>query len=78
MRPTVEFLQKEGYEVDAAAPKNVERLRDDLADYHVVVGLSPEARDRLGEVPFHTAFLVWKAPEEAEASLDHGSSLAQR
>jgi phosphate transport system protein len=53
------FLERNGYDVRAARPKEMNEFVPELADFHVVVGLSPEARRNLPEIPFHTALLQW-------------------
>jgi phosphate transport system protein len=46
----VEFARKVG---------PLSSLLDQLDDFHIVVGLHPETRERLGKVPFHTTVLLW-------------------
>ena len=67
---TLEFLKAEGYECEEVAPSPLERLRDDLADFHVIVGLGERTREKLETIPFHTALIHWQAPAEAGQSLE--------
>ena len=32
---------------------------DQLDQFHLIVGLAPGARERVGKVPFHTTMLTW-------------------
>lgn len=43
-------------------PTSLATIRDEVDDVHVIIGLQPGARERLGAVPFHTTLLQWKPP----------------
>jgi phosphate transport system protein len=55
----VEFARKVGLDLGSAWPTPLSSLLDQLDDFHIVVGLHPETRERLGKVPFHTTVLLW-------------------
>lgn len=62
-----------GLDVSGVRPKAIGADPESLADYHVIVGLTPEVRDKLHPIPFHTVFLHWDlAPTgpAADADLD--------
>jgi phosphate transport system protein len=53
------FAQQVGIDLLRSWPVALSTLREQLDDYHFVIGLQPETRERLGKVPFHTTVLVW-------------------
>jgi phosphate transport system protein len=61
----VRFGQTIGLDLTKAWPSAIGALRDQMDEYHVVVGLCADARERLGKVPFHTTVLVWKVDASA-------------
>ncbi len=55
----VTFLQERGIDLGDEAPQALELSKQELADYHVIVGLEGPAKSYLDEVPFHTTLLDW-------------------
>ena len=55
----VAFARQAGLDLGKSWPTSLETLRDQLDEFHLVVGLDPDTRDKLGRVPFHTTVLVW-------------------
>jgi phosphate transport system protein len=53
------FAQQVGLDLSRSWPVPLSTLREQLDDFQFVVGLHPDARARLGKVPFHTTLLVW-------------------
>jgi len=53
------FLDKNGYNAEGLEPRAVPSLPDELADFHIVIGLESGARERLPRIPFRTAVLEW-------------------
>lgn len=53
------FGQTVGIDLSKAWPTPLSRLHEQLDDYQLVVGLSPDAREKIGKVPFHTTVVVW-------------------
>ena len=53
------FAQTVGIDLDKAWPTPLSTLLDQLDEYHLVIGLAPGARERVGKVPFHTTMLMW-------------------
>lgn len=58
--PAVEtFIEAKGL-VAGRPPKGLDHTFEELAGFHVIVGLSPDALSRLEEIPFHTVPLEWE------------------
>lgn len=53
------FLDRNGYDAEELSPKGMPTLSEELARFHLVIGLEPGARDRLPEIPFRTVVLEW-------------------
>ena len=53
------FAETVGIDLAKAWPSPLSALLDQLDDYHLVIGLAPDARERIGKVPFHTTVLLW-------------------
>jgi phosphate transport system protein len=72
------FMERKGHTLERAVASSMATTVHELNDYHVVVSLNGEVRERLEELPFSTIFLRWdvgacpedmKAPD-AEEQLD--------
>jgi phosphate transport system protein len=66
----VQFARKVGLDLTRAWPTPLESLLPQLDEFHFVIGLHPDVRQKLGKVPFHTTVLQWDMgntddPEEA-------------
>jgi protein-tyrosine-phosphatase len=59
-----QFALGVGLDLSRAWPIPLAAVGEELDEYHFVVGLSPDARERVGTLPFHTTMLVW--PIETE------------
>lgn len=55
----VEFMDEHGVDMRDARPSKLLPLKEEPEHFHVVVGLSPGARERIGEVPYRTTVLEW-------------------
>jgi phosphate transport system protein len=53
------FALQHGIDLSRAWPAPLSTLHDQLDDFHFVIGLHPDARSKVGRVPFHTTLLVW-------------------
>ena len=53
------LAKKSGIDLSRAWPTELDTLRDQLDEFHVIIGLSPAAREKVGRVPFHTTLLIW-------------------
>jgi phosphate transport system protein len=68
LAPELEALaEKLALDLGGIAPAALVASRDALADYHVVVCLTPEAEGHITVVPYSTALLTWN-PSSAEAA----------
>ncbi len=54
-----DFMDAHGFELGDVRPRRLDAIHDELIDYHVIVDLGGEARQRLPEVPFHSIMLAW-------------------
>jgi phosphate transport system protein len=63
--PAVVTFLDQGLQAKPAPPKPLRNTPHDLNDYHVIVGLDPNARKHLIELPFHTVLLQWDIPHPA-------------
>ena len=55
----VEFAHTVGLDLAESWPKPLAAQREQLDDFHFLVGLGVGARERIGPVPFHTTVLEW-------------------
>jgi phosphate transport system protein len=53
------FADTVGIDLAKAWPTPLSTLLDQLDDYHLIIGLARDARERVGKVPFHTTMLIW-------------------
>lgn len=68
LRPMlIDFLDRHGADVHNVRPASLPAPHD-LDDYHVIVSLSPGARDAIGEIPFHTVLLEWPFDDSASVA----------
>lgn len=74
-RQSLQFLDGKGFETREIAPKPIPELHDELAGFHIVIGLEPGVRDRLPTIPFRTVVLEWDVGGY-EPDLDHERSQA--
>lgn len=70
----VEFAQQVGIDLDSAWPAPLSTMREQLNKYHFVIGLTPQAFEHIGRIPFHTTVLSWdlgdaSTPEEIYRAL---------
>ena len=63
---TIAFLQDKGFDVAHMAPKSIRQVPN-LEHYHVIVGLSPEARTAFPQKPRKLAFLDWSVDDPSQA-----------
>jgi phosphate transport system protein len=64
------FLQENGLDGEELAPSGLDRATEELADFHVIVGLGPGAAAHIETVPFHTVLLDWDiapVPEDLDS-----------
>ncbi len=57
-----QYMDDHGYDMNTAATQSLGRLTENLDEYHVIISLEGSARERLGEVPFHTVLQDWVLP----------------
>src|SRR5690606_22096634 len=57
-------------DLSGLSPKPLDRGRESLERFHVIVCLSREARAKLEQVPYSTALLVWDLPRLSVAPTD--------
>ncbi|MCP3977844.1 MAG: hypothetical protein GY716_00745 [bacterium] len=53
------FLDERGYDSAAHSPTQITTVHEELAEFHVIVSLEPDAKQHLAELPFHTVLLEW-------------------
>ena len=53
------FMDARGLDGDSFSPKKLDFTVEELADFHVIVGLGKGSRAHFEEIPFHTVFLEW-------------------
>jgi len=53
------FAQTVGIDMAKAWPTPLATLLPQIDDYHLIIGLQAEARERVGKLPFHTTMLAW-------------------
>jgi phosphate transport system protein len=58
------FAQTVGIDLAKAWPAPFATIQPQLDEYHLVIGLDPQSRAKVGKLPFHTTMLVW--------DIDHG------
>jgi phosphate transport system protein len=59
------FSQTVGIDLAKAWPTPLSTLQPQFDDYHLIVGLQADARERVGKLPFHTTMLVWNVDAAA-------------
>ena len=64
----VAFMDDHGVDMRGARPTKLLPLKEEAEHFHVVVGLAPGTRERIGDVPYRTTVLEWTldAPEGME------------
>lgn len=70
-----QFLERNGYNSGHHEPQPMPTLPEQLAAFHIVIGLQPGARAQLPEIPFRTVVLEWDIGT-FEAGLDGERSQA--
>ncbi len=75
----LEYLDRQGYEVEGLAPAKLAPHDEANRHYHVIVGLQGDPRPHLAEVPTRTALLEWDAgpPLDSLPAADLPAALAQ-
>ncbi|GDY02850.1 hypothetical protein LBMAG49_21790 [Planctomycetota bacterium] len=63
------FGQQHGIDLARAWPMDLAALTAGLDEFQFVIGLHPNAREKIGRVPFHTIVLIWdltaaKSPDD--------------
>ena len=53
------FAQTVGIDLAKAWPASLATVRDQLDEYHLIIGLDRQVRQQVGKLPFHTIMLVW-------------------
>lgn len=53
------FAHSVGIDLSKAWPTPLSTLQERLDEFHLIIGLSADARERVGRIPFHTTMLVW-------------------
>ena len=48
-----------GLDLGMVWPTPLSTFLDQLDEFHFIVGLHPDSRQRIGKVPFHTTLVVW-------------------
>jgi len=56
----VAFMQERGFDLSGMKPQKLDRSREALAQYHVIVGLHKKVLKTLVKIPFRTSALNWK------------------
>lgn len=60
MRPeAVAFLEGHGLPIEGVHPKRLPELMAEPRHFHIIIGLDPESREKVGELPYKTMFLNW-------------------
>ena len=63
LMPAIEvFLESKGLDGQDHTPERLSHTTEELANYHVIVALNPEATAHIEETPFHTVLLEWDFP----------------
>lgn len=55
----VQFAKRVGLDLGMVWPTTLSTFLDQLDEFHFIVGLHPDSRQRIGKVPFHTTLVVW-------------------
>ncbi|MFQ5527415.1 MAG: phosphate signaling complex protein PhoU [Thermoanaerobaculia bacterium] len=55
----LQFLDRKSYGSNGLEPRPMPTLAEELASFHLVIGLESGARERLPEIPFRTVVLEW-------------------
>ncbi len=55
----VQFAKRVGLDLGMVWPTPLSTFLDQLDEFHFIVGLHPDSRQRIGKVPFHTTLVVW-------------------
>ena len=64
-------MSRQGIDLGATKPKQVDASRHSLAEYHVIVGLNQPVRPAIGAIPFRTSALHWddlRVPQDDDAA----------
>ena len=56
----VAFMQERGFDLSGMKPQKLDRSREALAQYHVIVGLHKKVLKTVVKIPFRTSALNWK------------------
>ena len=57
------FMQNRSIDLDDVSPKKLDKRRESLSEYHVIVGLNQSVKEAVGEIPFRTSALNWDENE---------------
>ena len=55
----VSFMQDRSFDLDEIEPKQLDKRREYLSEFHVIVGLNQSVHDAVGDIPFRTSALNW-------------------
>lgn len=55
----VNFMQDRSFDLNGIEPKKLDKRREYLAEFHVVVGLNQPVKSAVGDIPFRTSALNW-------------------
>ena len=64
------FMERKGHTLERSVASSMSTTVHEINDYHVVVSLNGDVRERLSELPYSTVFLRWKidpCPEDLKA-----------
>ncbi len=60
MRPeAIAFFEDHGFPLEGVHPKRIPELMAEPRHFHVIIGLDPESREKVGELPYKTVLLNW-------------------
>lgn len=72
------FLDRNGYNAEGLAPQPLPVLMEELAQFHIIIGLEAGVRDRIAELPFRTVVLEWDiGPIESELDQERSQAMLE-
>lgn len=60
------FMERQGFDTVDVQPQSLQDLDEDLASFHVIVGLGGSLQSHLPEIPFHSIALEWDLGPDVE------------
>ena len=55
----VKFMQNRSFDLTALKPAKLDKRRESLSEFHVIVGLNQPVKPAVGDIPFRTSALNW-------------------